>query len=356
MWVFSRFGLDRPSWDRPSRDRPSPGPPFPWTGPSPGPALPLDRPFPWTGPSPGPALPLDQPFPWTAQNFALFFPSLGVFSLNFGGVFECRDPQMCTFGLSGCRVEPRRPHQTGPPGLHTTTRELQNSTKGPPRREERGRKKREILALHPSNTPPFQKKKKLRGPTFPTFGPHPSGLEDARLRPISTSEPKSKLAEVEIGRNRTDGVCSVSSFSLSCFCFCFVFLLSLLFSCSNASLSSFCFLFCFCFRPGKPELNSKPRTLHPIADGPFRTTLRRTTLRRTTLRGTTLRGTTLRRTTFRQVNTQMECTPKALTSAVPHRSPRAPKGPRRRNHLVQGQGGTEQKTSRLRNPTASAIA
>ena len=56
----------------------------------------------------------------TAQNFALFFSlsrlhfryfslSLGeVFSWNFGGVFEGRDPQMCTFGLSGCRVKPRR--------------------------------------------------------------------------------------------------------------------------------------------------------------------------------------------------------------------------------------------------------
>ena len=32
------------------------------------------------------------------------------------------------------------------------------------------------------------------------------------------------------------------------------------------------FLFCFCFRPGKPELNPKPRTLHPISDGPFRWT------------------------------------------------------------------------------------
>ena len=64
----------------------------------------------------------------TAQNFALFFPSPATifilfslscwsFSLNFGGVFEDRDPQMCTFGLSGCRVKPRRPHQTGPPGL-----------------------------------------------------------------------------------------------------------------------------------------------------------------------------------------------------------------------------------------------
>ena len=30
--------------------------------------------------------------------FALFCLSLGVFSLNFGGVLEGRDPQMCTFG------------------------------------------------------------------------------------------------------------------------------------------------------------------------------------------------------------------------------------------------------------------
>ena len=55
----------------------------------------------------------------TAQNFALFFSlsrsifalfclSLGVFSLNFGGCCQGWDPQMCTFGLSGCRVKPRR--------------------------------------------------------------------------------------------------------------------------------------------------------------------------------------------------------------------------------------------------------
>ena len=65
------------------------------------------------GPSAGP------PLPWTALNFVLFllfpagnfvlfFPSLGVFSLNFGGVFEFRDPQMCTIGLSGCHVKSRR--------------------------------------------------------------------------------------------------------------------------------------------------------------------------------------------------------------------------------------------------------
>ena len=67
-------------------------------------------------PSAGP--PSIGPPPRTAQNFPLFSLSrpfsfffclsLGVFSLNFGGVFEGRDPQMCTFGLSGCRVKPRR--------------------------------------------------------------------------------------------------------------------------------------------------------------------------------------------------------------------------------------------------------
>ena len=56
------------------------------------------------------------PLRGTAQNVALFFsllppiipfvlPSLCVFSLNFGGVFE---------GLAN-RVKPQRPDQTGPP-------------------------------------------------------------------------------------------------------------------------------------------------------------------------------------------------------------------------------------------------
>ena len=38
--------------------------------------------------------------------------SLCVFSLNFGGFGEDRDPQMCTFGLSACRVKPWRPEST----------------------------------------------------------------------------------------------------------------------------------------------------------------------------------------------------------------------------------------------------
>ena len=56
-------------------------------------------------------------FPSPATVFILFSLSCWSFSLNFGGVFEDRDPQMCTFGLLGCRVKPRQPHQTGPPGL-----------------------------------------------------------------------------------------------------------------------------------------------------------------------------------------------------------------------------------------------
>ena len=77
------------------RNRPPPDPPSPQTPPPPDP---LRR---------------------TAQNFALFFPSPAtifilsslsweVFSLNFGGIFEGRDSEMCTFGFSCCRVKPRR--------------------------------------------------------------------------------------------------------------------------------------------------------------------------------------------------------------------------------------------------------
>ena len=40
--------------------------------------------------------------------FRSLLVSLGVFLLNFGGVCESGDPQLCTFGLSGCRVKPLR--------------------------------------------------------------------------------------------------------------------------------------------------------------------------------------------------------------------------------------------------------
>ena len=65
------------------------------------------------------------PFPPPFRSFCV---SLGVFSLNFGGVFEGQNPKMCTFGLSGCRVKPRRPHQTGPPGLAHDSPRLQTCT------------------------------------------------------------------------------------------------------------------------------------------------------------------------------------------------------------------------------------
>ena len=72
----------------------------------------------WFGPlSPGPLSPgplsagppkISLFFPSPALIF-VFFLSLGVFSWNSGGVCESWDPPMCsTFGLSGCRVKPRR--------------------------------------------------------------------------------------------------------------------------------------------------------------------------------------------------------------------------------------------------------
>ena len=65
-----------------------------------------------------------------AQNFAFFFLSrhnflsfslFGVLSLNFGGVFERRGPEMCTFGVLVLSCE--APAAPKPPGFHTTTRE-----------------------------------------------------------------------------------------------------------------------------------------------------------------------------------------------------------------------------------------
>ena len=42
-------------------------------------------------------------FPFSRHNFHSFFSLLGVLSLNFGGVIEFRDPEMCTVGLSGSK-------------------------------------------------------------------------------------------------------------------------------------------------------------------------------------------------------------------------------------------------------------
>ena len=176
---------------------------------------------------------------------------------------------MHVWALSGCHVKPRRPHQTGPPGLaHDSPRtphvhisgprrfkHHQNSTKGPQERERRkkivagrGKKTREILGPPPFWAPPFWappfwappfwappfwappfgaptlRAPTLRGPTFSRFGAPPSsgptfcrlvpppfvGLHPSGPHPLSSkiqhpkirNWPKSKLAEVEIGRSR----------------------------------------------------------------------------------------------------------------------------------------------------------
>ena len=69
----------------------------------------------WFGPPAPDPLPPDRPtfrsfFSSPVRSFCLSL----VFSWNFGGVFEGRDPQT--------------PASSGPPGLHTTTRELQTCT------------------------------------------------------------------------------------------------------------------------------------------------------------------------------------------------------------------------------------
>ena len=115
-----------------------------------------DRPS--AGPPRRTAPPPDRPkfrafFP-PRHNFHSFFSLLGGPFVEFWWCFEGRGPEMCTFGLSGCRVKPRRPHQIGPP---------------------------KFWAPHPFLPPPFGAPT-LRGPhpspTFsrfvlPPFGAHP---------------------------------------------------------------------------------------------------------------------------------------------------------------------------------------
>ena len=95
-----------------------------------------------------------------------------------------------------------------------------------------------------------------------------------------------ELAEVEIGRSRyLLAEVEQMVFALFLLSLFLVFLLLCLFTflyfflvLTHLSLH-FVFVL-FLFSSEKPELNPKPRTLHPIADGPFRwTTLRWTTLR-----------------------------------------------------------------------------
>ena len=140
VWVLvSRFGLDRP---------PSPGPPK-----------------------------ISRFFSLSRRKIRFFLPSLGVFSWNFGGVFEGWETKMCTFRFSGCRVKPRRFR-----GRRGFTRQPENSKRAhlsapalqtPPKFHEKtpreGRKSAKFWAPHPSSPHFFWVW--ARHPS----GPHPSG-------------------------------------------------------------------------------------------------------------------------------------------------------------------------------------
>ena len=132
-------------------------------------------------------------------HFRSFSPSLGVFSLNFGGVFEGRGPEMARLEFSGCHV--RAPATSGPPGLHTTARELQtctiegpnasNTTKIP--REDTPREGRKERILWRERE---KKKREISGP--PPFGAPPFGPSPFVVRKFNIQ----KLADVEFGRSR----------------------------------------------------------------------------------------------------------------------------------------------------------
>ena len=77
---------------------------------------------------PPPDRPKFRSFSSLSRHRSLFLRLSGCLLAEFWWCFEHRNPEMCTFRLSGCRVKPRRPHQTGPPGLHTTAPELQTCT------------------------------------------------------------------------------------------------------------------------------------------------------------------------------------------------------------------------------------
>ena len=146
-------------------------------------------------------------FPSPATVFILFSLSCWSFSLNFGGVFGDRDPQMCTFGVLGLScASPGGPVWWGRRGF---TRQPENSKRAhlralalqtPPKFHEktprerrkneisggREQKKREILGPPPSGPPPS-----VPHPSGlpPLWAPTPSGPHPFRL------PPKTKLAK-----------------------------------------------------------------------------------------------------------------------------------------------------------------
>ena len=131
--------------------------------------------------------PAPDPLRWTtprltAQNFALFFLllplhfrsfclSLGVFSVNFGGVFEGRDRHMCTLGVLWLLCEAprsRRGFTRGSRPSKNTTKiqreDTQRETTRVKMEREGGKKKSaKFWASHLSGT---LRRPTLRGPTL----------------------------------------------------------------------------------------------------------------------------------------------------------------------------------------------
>ena len=175
---------------------------------------------------PGSALPrtalhLDSPnfrsfFPLSRRKIRSFLPSLGGPSRGILVVFlKDRNPQMCTFGLSGCCVKPaaalpihsrqgftrqpessKRAHLTGPRRFKTPPK-FQEKTPREGRKErilrrESEKKKREILAPPPTLraptlwAPPPLGSHSSGPPLFLFLGPHPSGSHPSGPHP---SEP-----------------------------------------------------------------------------------------------------------------------------------------------------------------------
>ena len=187
MKGFSRNGSSRNGFYFRGPCSPNPTPRPPSTGP-PSPDRPLPDP-----PSAGSAGLPSLFFSLSRHNFLSFFPLLGVFSWNFGGVLKARrgftrQPENST--RAHFRVLARQKHH-------------QNSTRKPPREGRkkencggRGKKKRNFFAPPPSPTP-------HPSGCLPV-GPHPAKIGQSDLSPSSPflcPPPLSSLAE-KFGLNK----------------------------------------------------------------------------------------------------------------------------------------------------------
>ena len=126
---------------------------------------------------------VEAPEGWVAQNFALFFLSpatifvlsslSGCLLVEFWLCLKRRGPEMCTFGLSGCRTFQG-------PGASNTTKIPREDPQREKRKERngggRGEKKREVLGPPPFGPPPFGP------PLFLGLGPWPTNLHEKKRK------------------------------------------------------------------------------------------------------------------------------------------------------------------------------